>query len=191
MKMEQTQWSETSAIKHHTPGNNPKDYTQHSEHGKSLKSRICYINGVENSRDFWHAVLHRLRKQQSHTVTYSHIQYIQSHTVTYSHIQSHTIHTITYSHIQSYTITYSHIQSHTVTYSHIQSHTITYSHIQSHTVTYSHIQSHTVTYSHIHWVWIQAKPCDAERPLQWPYRTANLQTLHFKYSFNKYPYWIF
>jgi hypothetical protein len=28
MKMEQTQYSETSAIKHHTPGNNPKDYTQ-------------------------------------------------------------------------------------------------------------------------------------------------------------------
>jgi hypothetical protein len=29
MKMEQTQCSETSAIKHHTPENNPKDYTQH------------------------------------------------------------------------------------------------------------------------------------------------------------------
>jgi hypothetical protein len=28
MKMEQTQCSETSAIKHHTPGNDPKDYTQ-------------------------------------------------------------------------------------------------------------------------------------------------------------------
>jgi hypothetical protein len=28
MKMEKTQCSETSAIKHHTPGNNPKDYTQ-------------------------------------------------------------------------------------------------------------------------------------------------------------------
>jgi hypothetical protein len=28
MKMEQTQCSETSVIKHHTPGNNPKDYTQ-------------------------------------------------------------------------------------------------------------------------------------------------------------------
>jgi hypothetical protein len=24
-----------------------------------------------------------------------------------------------------------------------------------------------------------------------PYRTANLQTLHFKYLFNKYSYWIF
>jgi hypothetical protein len=28
--MEQTLYSETSAIKHHTPENNPKDYTQHS-----------------------------------------------------------------------------------------------------------------------------------------------------------------
>jgi hypothetical protein len=41
--MEQTQCSETSVIKHHTPGNNPKDYTQHLERGKSLKSRICRI----------------------------------------------------------------------------------------------------------------------------------------------------
>jgi hypothetical protein len=31
--------SETSAIKHHMPGNNPKEYTQHLEHGESLKSR--------------------------------------------------------------------------------------------------------------------------------------------------------
>jgi hypothetical protein len=29
MKMEQTQCSETSTIKHHTPENNPKDYTQY------------------------------------------------------------------------------------------------------------------------------------------------------------------
>jgi hypothetical protein len=36
----QTKCAETSAIKHHTPGNNPKGYTQHSEHGESLKSRI-------------------------------------------------------------------------------------------------------------------------------------------------------
>jgi hypothetical protein len=39
MKMDYTQCSEMLAIKHHTPGNNPKDYTQHLEHGKSLKSR--------------------------------------------------------------------------------------------------------------------------------------------------------
>jgi hypothetical protein len=29
MKMEQTQCSETSAIKHHTPENNPKGYTRY------------------------------------------------------------------------------------------------------------------------------------------------------------------
>jgi hypothetical protein len=40
MKMEQTQFSETSAIKHHTPENNPKGYTRHTENGESLKSRI-------------------------------------------------------------------------------------------------------------------------------------------------------
>jgi hypothetical protein len=40
MKMEQTQCSETSVIKHHTPGNNPTDSTQHLEHGESLKSVI-------------------------------------------------------------------------------------------------------------------------------------------------------
>jgi hypothetical protein len=39
MKMEQTQYSETSAIKHHTPENNPKGYTRHTELGESLKSR--------------------------------------------------------------------------------------------------------------------------------------------------------
>jgi hypothetical protein len=30
--------TETSAIKHHTPQNNPKGYTRHTEHGESLKS---------------------------------------------------------------------------------------------------------------------------------------------------------
>jgi hypothetical protein len=34
-----TQWSKLPAIKLHTPENNPKDYTRHSEHGESLKSR--------------------------------------------------------------------------------------------------------------------------------------------------------
>jgi hypothetical protein len=29
-------------IKHHTPGNNPKDYTQHLEHRESLKSRMTF-----------------------------------------------------------------------------------------------------------------------------------------------------
>jgi hypothetical protein len=43
MKMEQTQCSETSAIKHHTPGNNPKYYAQFSQHGESLKSRKKFL----------------------------------------------------------------------------------------------------------------------------------------------------
>ena len=34
------QCSETSAFKIQTPGNNPKESIQHSEHGKSLKSKI-------------------------------------------------------------------------------------------------------------------------------------------------------
>jgi len=43
MKMEQTGCSETSAYtsKIQTPGNYPEESIQHSEHGKSLKSRIC------------------------------------------------------------------------------------------------------------------------------------------------------
>ena len=43
MKMEQTECSETSAYKIHTPGNYPEDSIQHSEHGESLKSRISPI----------------------------------------------------------------------------------------------------------------------------------------------------
>jgi len=39
MKMEQTEGSETSVYKIHTPGNYPKESIQHSEHGESLKSR--------------------------------------------------------------------------------------------------------------------------------------------------------
>jgi hypothetical protein len=39
MEMEQTQCSETSAIKHLTPENNLKGYIRHSEPGESLKSR--------------------------------------------------------------------------------------------------------------------------------------------------------
>jgi len=38
MKMEQTECSETSAYKLQTPGNYPKESTQHTEHGESLKS---------------------------------------------------------------------------------------------------------------------------------------------------------
>jgi hypothetical protein len=55
MKMEQTQCSETSAINHHTPENNPKGYTRHSEHGESLKSGVVVFDGV-----FGKQQLHRL-----------------------------------------------------------------------------------------------------------------------------------
>jgi len=40
MKMEQAECSETSAYKIQTPGNYPEESIQHTEHGKSLKSRI-------------------------------------------------------------------------------------------------------------------------------------------------------
>jgi hypothetical protein len=40
MKMEQTERSETLAFKLQTPVNNPEESIRHSEHGKSLKSRI-------------------------------------------------------------------------------------------------------------------------------------------------------
>ena len=39
MKIEQTECSETWAYKIRTPGNNPEEIIQHSEHGESLKSR--------------------------------------------------------------------------------------------------------------------------------------------------------
>jgi len=40
MKMEETECSETSAYKIHTPENYQEKSIQHSEHGGSLKSRI-------------------------------------------------------------------------------------------------------------------------------------------------------
>jgi len=39
MKMEQTECSETSAYKIHTPGNYPEENIQHAEHDESLESR--------------------------------------------------------------------------------------------------------------------------------------------------------
>jgi hypothetical protein len=39
LKMEQRDGPETSALKNQTPGIHPKDYSQYSKHGKSLKSR--------------------------------------------------------------------------------------------------------------------------------------------------------
>jgi hypothetical protein len=41
MKMEQPECSEMSAYKIQTLGNYPEESVQHSEHGESLKSRIC------------------------------------------------------------------------------------------------------------------------------------------------------
>jgi len=43
MKMEQTECSETLAYRIQTPGNYPEESIQHSEHGKSLKSRIYKV----------------------------------------------------------------------------------------------------------------------------------------------------
>jgi hypothetical protein len=41
MKMEQIECSETSAYKIQTPRNHPEENIQHTEHGESLKSKIC------------------------------------------------------------------------------------------------------------------------------------------------------
>jgi len=48
MKMEQTECSEMLAYKIQIPGNYPEESIQHSEHGKSLKSRImrCVCGGL-------------------------------------------------------------------------------------------------------------------------------------------------
>jgi len=52
--MEQTQCSEM-AHKMQIPGNQPKERIQHSEHGKSLKSRIILSrwHSLSWSRNFW------------------------------------------------------------------------------------------------------------------------------------------
>jgi hypothetical protein len=44
MKMEQRECSETSAYKFQTPGNYPKEYIQHLEHGETLKSRTVNLS---------------------------------------------------------------------------------------------------------------------------------------------------
>jgi len=51
MKMEQTECAETSAYKIQMPGNYPKESTQHSEHGESLKSLYIHANNIINNRD--------------------------------------------------------------------------------------------------------------------------------------------
>jgi len=42
MKMELIEGSETSAIGTQTPGNYPKENILRTEHGGSLKSRVCF-----------------------------------------------------------------------------------------------------------------------------------------------------
>jgi hypothetical protein len=44
LKMELTQGSETSAYQNLKPGRYPKEHTQYSRHGESLKSSICLNN---------------------------------------------------------------------------------------------------------------------------------------------------
>jgi len=46
MKMEQTECSEMLAYKIKMLGNRPKERIQHSEHGESLKSRMCSMSFV-------------------------------------------------------------------------------------------------------------------------------------------------
>jgi hypothetical protein len=41
--MEQTECSATSAYKIQTPGNYPEENIQHTEHGKSLKSKVLSL----------------------------------------------------------------------------------------------------------------------------------------------------
>jgi hypothetical protein len=43
IKTEQTECSETLAYEIQTPGNYPEEHIQHTEHGKSLKSRIFQV----------------------------------------------------------------------------------------------------------------------------------------------------
>jgi len=51
--MEQTECSETSAYKLQTLGNYPEESIQHSEHGKSLKSRKnLFVSDVYASSPF-------------------------------------------------------------------------------------------------------------------------------------------
>jgi hypothetical protein len=51
MKMEQTQCSETSAIKHHTPENNPKDYTRQINTDFHENSANIAAGGNRSRRD--------------------------------------------------------------------------------------------------------------------------------------------
>jgi len=44
MKMEEAEYSETSAYKIQTPGNYPEEIIQHTEHGESMKSRVSFLS---------------------------------------------------------------------------------------------------------------------------------------------------
>ena len=59
MKMEPTEGSETSAIRTKTPENYPKENILHTEHGKSLKSRmhICFTYHDEQNTRILHTHL--------------------------------------------------------------------------------------------------------------------------------------
>jgi hypothetical protein len=43
MKMEQTECSETSAYKIHTPGNYPEESIQHTEHGEKFEIKVSLL----------------------------------------------------------------------------------------------------------------------------------------------------
>ena len=58
MKMEQTECSETSAYKIQTPGNYPEENKQHTEHGKSLKSRTDILSQDCTQRHKIHPNIH-------------------------------------------------------------------------------------------------------------------------------------
>jgi len=55
MKMERTERSETLAYKLQTPGNYSKESIQHTEHGKSLKSRFTLFSTLV-SCCFYHSL---------------------------------------------------------------------------------------------------------------------------------------
>ena len=55
MKMEQTECSKMSAHKIQMPGNHPKERIQHSEHGKSLKSRSSVMLVTFSSQALWYS----------------------------------------------------------------------------------------------------------------------------------------
>jgi len=80
MKTEQTECSETSAYKIHTPGNYPEESIQHSEHGESLKSIIPIHLNLSV-----HARMHAYTQTHARTQTHAYM-----HTRTHMHVHTHT-----------------------------------------------------------------------------------------------------